>query len=57
MRDGRERATCRGCGRPIFRYVVERVRKSPGDVVTTTTWWFHEHEQSFACDQVPAADG
>lgn len=57
MPDGKERAICRGCGRPIFRYVITRVRKSPGDLEVTRTWWFHEHEQSFACDQVPAADG
>lgn len=57
MPDTVERATCRGCGRPIYRYVTVRVRKSPGDTETVRTWWFHEHEQSFACDQIPAGDG
>lgn len=52
-----EHATCRTCGRPIFRYVVTRVRKSPGDVETSRTWWLHEHEQSVACDQTATADG
>jgi hypothetical protein len=54
MPDTTERATCRTCGRPIFRYVTMLVRKSPGDIERISTWWFHEGEQTFACDQRPA---
>ena len=54
MPDTVERAICRGCGRPIYRYVTVRVRKAPAEAETTTTWWLHDHEQTFACDQVPA---
>lgn len=49
-----ERAACRGCGRPIRRYVTVRVRKSPQEPETVTTWWLHEDDQTYACDQRPA---
>lgn len=53
MSDTIERATCSGCGRPIYRYVTVRGRKSPLEAETTASWWFHEGEQTFACDQRP----
>jgi RNase P subunit RPR2 len=57
MPDTIERATCPKCGRPILRYVTSRVRKSPLEPETTSTWWFHEDEQTFACQQPGATDG
>lgn len=59
MPDTIERATCRSCGRPIFRYVTVHVRKSPLVPETITTWWFHEAGEgqttlTFACDQQPS---
>jgi hypothetical protein len=54
MPDTIERATCPTCGRPTFRYVTVNVRKSPLEPETIVTWWFHEGEQTFACDQRPA---
>ena len=56
MSDTIEWATCPACGRPVFRYVVVRVRKSPGDTVTETGWWLHDDDKTFACDQ-RRADG
>lgn len=56
MPDTKERGTCRGCGRPIYRYVTVVIHKSPQAPETRTTWWFHEDEQTFACDQTAAAD-
>lgn len=53
MPDTIERATCADCGRPIYRYVTVRPRKSPLEPETTTTWWFHEGDPTFACDQRP----
>lgn len=50
-----ERATCPTCLRPVFRYVTVRVRKSPREPETTSTWWLHEHNKTFACQQ-PGAD-
>jgi RNase P subunit RPR2 len=55
MPDTIERATCPKCDRPILRYVTVRVHKSPLEPETTSTWWLHEHEQTFACEQ--PADG
>ncbi|MGH9002124.1 MAG: hypothetical protein ACRDYV_03245 [Acidimicrobiia bacterium] len=51
MPDTTEHATCPGCGRPIFRYVTVRVRKSPLEPETSTTWWFHDGDSTYACDQ------
>lgn len=56
MPDTIERHTCPTCGRPTFRYVIERVRKSPGDIEKSTSWWLHESDSTFACDQ-RRADG
>ena len=56
MPDTIERDSCPTCGRPTFRYVTVRVRKSPGDTVTETRWWLHENDKTFACDQ-RRADG
>lgn len=51
MPDTIERSTCPTCGRPTFRYVIVRPRKSPGDTVTERGWWLHENDHTFACDQ------
>lgn len=56
MSETTEQATCRDCGRPILRYVTVRPRKSPRGTETTTTWWIHEHDQTYACNQA-AGDG
>lgn len=56
MSDSVERSTCPKCGRPIFRYVIIRARKSPLEPETSSTWWCHEDEQTFACEQPGATD-
>lgn len=56
MPDTIERATCPKCGRPIFRYVTVRVRKSPREAETRSGWWLHEHDKTFACQQPGASD-
>lgn len=50
-----EHATCPACARPVHRYRTLRPGRGPGDVETvTTTWWLHDDDLTFACDQRPA---
>lgn len=55
MPDTIERATCPTCDRPIYRYLTIRAFKSPREPEITSTWWLHEGEQTYACQQ-PGAD-
>lgn len=49
MDERREEDFCEVCGQLIFRYVTVRHFKSPRESEQSATFWFHEHDKTFAC--------